>query len=478
LQTRSRQILFDPGTEYFGGVGLMTGKLPVSPDFYGQLLQQMAEGVSLCGPDWRIIYTNPAMDRMFGYDPGEMVGQSAAIQNAYASEEMRQRMAGLRRAVAETGAFRGEWRNRRKDGSLFSTIWRVSPLDLDGETHWLCIQEDITAERQAQEAQRQTEAPLRAAVAAGRMAVWQLKAGAEAMSQSPELNRLLGDPDDAHPGTMELRTRYLPGEYDRVQELARQAWERGERFFEAEFQYRRPDGEARWLLLRAEILVDADAAPTEAVGVLMDVTDRKAAEDRLRLLAGEVDHRANNLLTVALATVRLSRAESVDELRNVIVGRIDALARAHQLISMGKWEGADIRRLVEDELRPFRADGNAVASGPDLLISGAAAQSLAVILHELATNAAKYGALSAETGRVEVTWRTSPEGGLNLRWTETGGPAALAPSRKGFGTRVIERTVVDQLHGQAELHWLKSGLDCVLYLPPQFLVAGAPLKAV
>jgi PAS domain S-box-containing protein len=334
---------------------------------------------------------------------------------------------------------------------------------------------DITAEKRAIERLEQSEARLKLAIDAGRMGVWAGQSGGEWLEGSPELNRVLGYPEDTvRLSVAELRERYLPGEYERVQEAARQALADGQRRLEVEFKYARPDGEIRWLLLRAEITLDEAGVPSGAIGVLMDVTERRSAQERVELLAREVDHRANNLLTVALATVRLSTAPDAADLRDVIAGRIDALARAHALIADSKWHGADMRRLVAEELAPFRTDHNIAMEGSELAISGGAAQSLGMVLHELATNAAKYGALSNH-GRVEVSWWPSREGGLHVRWLERGGPPVTPPKRRGFGTRVIERTVTDQLGGSAEVNWLPTGLECRLYIPPQRLSIGSPL---
>jgi PAS domain S-box-containing protein len=337
-------------------------------------------------------------------------------------------------------------------------------------TRYVGTLQDITARKAAEAARAQAATRLRLAIDAGRMAVWQVDAE-RGVTPSPELNRMLGFPDDARPSIRELAKLTLPGELERVRETAEAAQARGERFFEAEYRIRRTDGEVRWLLVRAELVPEADGLSRSAIGVAMDVTDRKDSEERLKLLAREVDHRANNLLTVVLGTVQLSQAETAEALKNVLAGRITALGRAHQLLSEARWEGADLRRLVEEELLAFSLGEAArvTLGGPDVALSPAAAQALAMALHELATNAVKYGALSVPAGCVAVNWTRPTAGALSIRWTETGGPLVAAPSRRGLGTAMLARALSGPLGGRTKLDWRPEGLVCDLELPASAL---------
>lgn len=195
----------------------------------------------------------------------------------------------------------------------------------------------------------------------------------------------------------------------------------------------------------------------------------REAEERLQLLAREVDHRAKNLLAVVHGMVRFTRAPTVREFVAALVGRIQSLARAQEVMSKGHWEGADLTLLVEEQLAPFSGgEANRVAmEGPRLSIAPLAAQSVAIALHELATNGSKYGALSVRGGRVEITWEVDQKGWLCLRWRETGGPAVKKPSRRGLGTTIIERMFRTQLHGQVRFDWGSAGLLCEIRIPPR-----------
>ena len=163
------------------------------------------------------------------------------------------------------------------------------------------------------------------------------------------------------------------------------------------------------------------------VEIARDISERKRKEELLDLLAREVDHRSKNLLALVQATVHLTQAETVAELKAAITGRLQALSNAHTLLAQSRWEGADLHRLIAEELSPYCEDGErrAQIKGPSLLLEPMTAQSIAVAVHELTTNAVKYGALSASAGRLQIDWERPGAGGLLLRWTEAGGPPSF-----------------------------------------------------
>ncbi|CAN7214522.1 PAS domain-containing protein [Phenylobacterium sp. LjRoot225] len=200
-----------------------------------------------------------------------------------------------------------------------------------------------------------------------------------------------------------------------------------------------------------------------------DVTDKVDAEERLKLLLQEVDHRANNLLAVAQSIVNLTKANSVEELRRNVLGRIGALARAHQLLSDSRWRGADLQTLVEVELRPYTLGdvARAYVQGPGVSLSPPEAEGVSMAIHELATNSAKYGAFSTPAGRVEVVWTLDSLGARHIRWREDGGPPVVTPDRKGFGTRLLERALAALPGGRTQLFWRPEGLVCEFHLPPK-----------
>jgi two-component sensor histidine kinase len=199
----------------------------------------------------------------------------------------------------------------------------------------------------------------------------------------------------------------------------------------------------------------------------------RASQEHQQLLAREIDHRSKNLLALVQTILRLTRAQTVTEYARAAQGRIAALGRAHTLLSQARWEGADLGRLVSEELAPHRgtAADRVVVEGPALPLAAQAAQSLAMAIHELATNAVKYGALSSPAGRVAVHWAWRGDS-LEMHWREQGGPSVHRPGKEGVGMSVVERSVVQQLEGVIRFAWNPDGLHCTLTAPRRTLQRG------
>ena len=166
-----------------------------------------------------------------------------------------------------------------------------------------------------------------------------------------------------------------------------------------------------------------------------------------------------------LATVHLTQADTPGGFKHAIEGCIQALANVHRLFVDSRWRGAEIHSLVADELVAYSQEGHVQIDGPKVLLEPNVAQAIAVTLHELATNAAKYGGLSAPEGKVRVEWSHAADGRLVLRWTETGGPPVKPPTRQGFGTRVMDSMIRGQQKGEIRLDWRAEGLACEIAVP-------------
>jgi PAS domain S-box-containing protein len=236
---------------------------------------------------------------------------------------------------------------------------------------------------------------------------------------------------------------------------------------EQEVHIERPDGVRGVALVNIEAVKDGDGNVVGAVNCFQDITERKRTETQIVNLAHEAEHRTKNILFTVQATVRLSHADTVDNLKQLIQGRIDALAKVHALFVESQWVGAELRGLVTQELLPYgdTTETRVRIDGPAAMLEPYAAQAMAISLHELATNAAKYGALSAAAGRVEIAWSCTENGRLSLRWVESGGPPVAPPTHCGFGTRIMENIIRRQLGGEVHFDWREQGLACEITLP-------------
>jgi PAS domain S-box-containing protein len=230
----------------------------------------------------------------------------------------------------------------------------------------------------------------------------------------------------------------------------------------------RGDGSRAVALVNITPFKDHNGNILGAVNCFQDVTERKQSERQITTLAGEAEHRTKNILATVQAAVHLSHSDTVDGLKDAIEARIGALAKLHALFVRSRWTGAELSSIAHQELAPYLREGEhrVRIHGPHLLLTPNSAQAVAMILHELSTNAAKYGSLSVAEGQIEVTWPRAAEGQLILRWIESGGPPANKPTREGFGTSIIDR-MIGQLNGQIHRDWRAQGLACriVLQLP-------------
>jgi PAS domain S-box-containing protein len=241
-------------------------------------------------------------------------------------------------------------------------------------------------------------------------------------------------------------------------------FDKGIKSYETEFRIVRPDGEVRWLFGTAAATLDKTGRVIRVSGVTVDITERKRAEERQNLLTREVDHRAKNALALAQSIVRLTRGESVKAYMEAVEGRIGALARVHTILSLSSWQGAEMTKLVGEELAPYFGGDQIALSGSSVQLQPATAQTLAMALHELVTNSAKYGALSTVTGRLAINWKVETDV-LKMLWEERNGPAVAEPVSRGFGTRSVIASIESQLGGHAEFDWRSEGLICRLSVP-------------
>ncbi|WP_229168373.1 PAS domain S-box protein [Bradyrhizobium altum] len=241
---------------------------------------------------------------------------------------------------------------------------------------------------------------------------------------------------------------------------------RGERIDHFETVRRRKDGSSIVVSLTVSPVRDAHGNIVGASKIARDITEQKRAQEQIGILAREAEHRSKNILSNVQAIINLSQSDTSEGLKEVISGRIQAMANVHSLFVETRWIGAEVSAIAKQELAPYLDEyGTRVRmDGLQTMLEPTAAQAMAVVLHELATNAVKYGALSNKRGRIELAWSRTEDGQLMLRWTELGGPRVDAPQRKGFGSRLIEGTI-SPLGGKVLFDWRAEGLLCEIAVP-------------
>jgi PAS domain S-box-containing protein len=422
-----------------------------------------------------IPWTNSAAGEMLGEQPGwaALTGQTQAQYQGFGwadavhPDDAASTIEAWNAAVGRGGPFIFEHRVRRHDG-----VWRdfliraVAALEPDGSIReWIGVHTDITERKRAEERLRESEARFRAMADSAPAPVWMTSAagGVEFVNEAfaafagVEAEALLSDSwiGLVHPE-------------DIVEVGARRAAARAELLaYSFEARFLRGDGAYRWLSANARPRIDQDGQFQGYIGMAMDVTETKVAEARQRLLINELNHRVKNTLASiqSIARQTLRPDETPPHVRERLIDRLLAMSAAHDILTRESWEGASIDEIVRQGLRPFVDEGEPdriAISGPALRVGASAALSLALAVHELATNAVKYGALSAPDGRVAIAWEDIGGGRGVLRWTESGGPPVSPPTRKGFGARLLDGGLAADLGGRPKLSFAAEGVRAVL----------------
>jgi PAS domain S-box-containing protein len=370
-----------------------------------------------------------------------------------------------RHSLATGTSFEMTFPLKGADGKFRPFLTRVVPIRDDSGTvvRWFGTNTEIEAVQVAQQALQQRTAELESLYDSAPIGLAVVSRDYRYLRVNRELAAINGVPAEQHIGRT-LR-EVLGEEGSRIEPIIDQVFATGAAISNLEFSGRSlaEPGQLRHFL--AGFYPNADEHGTVAAvgGWVIEISERKTAEERETLLAREVDHRAKNLLAVVQSVVQLTDAADVAMLKEGIIGRIQSLARAHSLLADARWDGAQLEILAAEELEPYRGASGAriTVDGPPLLLRPAAAQSIAMVLHELATNAAKYGALSTAGGQLEVAWRRTGDS-VELQWRESGGPAVTPPASSGFGAKIIRTSVERQLHGKFEQDWRPEGLHCTI----------------
>jgi PAS domain S-box-containing protein len=419
---------------------------------------------------WRldgvIEFWNAGAERLYGFSPGEAVGRSShsLLQTKFPVELIE-----LHSQLRNDRYWSGELRHICKDGR---EVIVDSRMQLFSDDTVLEVNRDVTEakalineRRQIEHALRESEQRLRwfaSIVESSDDVIISKNLDGIIISWNKGAERIFGYtaeeaigqpitiviPEDRHDEERQILTRIR----------------RGERIDHYETVRRRKHGSLITVSLTVSPVKDAEGKIVGASKIARDITEQKRSQEQIATLAREAEHRSKNLLATVQAAVNLSQSETSDGLKRAIEGRIQALANVHSLFVKSRWIGAELSAVARQELTPYiqKNEARVRIEGPEVLLEPNSAQAIAVTLHELATNASKYGALSATEGQIEVKW-SHTDGRLILLWTETGGPPVKTPTRQGFGGRII-KGMIEQLKGTTRFDWRQGGIVCEITL--------------
>ena len=418
----------------------------------------------------RVTRWNAGAERILGWREAEMLGDAAHVVLTPEDRAIGRPETDMALALRDGRASEERW-HLRKGGERFWASGELMPLtDKDGtQLGFLKILRD-SSERNADRAALSTaQDQLRLAVAAGDIGIFDYDPTIGDLSWDARVCALFGFPPDA-PVSYDVFLNVLhPDDRDRVDRAVQAALDpAGGGTYDISYRtIGLTDGAERWIAARGQVIF-AEGRAVRFAGTVRDISDIKQAEEHQRLLTGELQHRIKNTLAMvqAIANQTLRGASDIDAAREAFAGRLISLGRAHDILTQASWTAAPIAEVIEGALciHHHASAPRIWISGPKLLLAAKPALSLALVLHELATNAAKYGALSNESGFVELRWHVVHEGAgprFCLTWTEHGGPPIpSAPTRRGFGSRLIERSFTSEVGGNVTLTYAPTGLVC------------------
>jgi PAS domain S-box-containing protein len=420
-------------------------------------------------PAGTVLSVNQFGAQALGYNDTELVGQTVfKIIHEEDREAAQQRLALCMRDPSTT--VKGEIRKVRRDGSVLWVRETARAVQTpDGRTVVLIVCEDTTERKRAEALLKESKTRLSDALAAGLVVAFEWDARTGRSQRSDNAEHIMGFAEggrfiqQVHPEDRENFRNHMRGLSPDNPSYA------------LTFRFVRPDGRQAWLEETAKGEFDSAGKLSRISGLTRDITERKELEDHKNTLISELDHRVKNVLATVLTVASRTQetSSSMGEFVAALEGRIKSMAITHQLLSQRRWQGIPLGELVRHELEPYITTSDAGVDGPDVELSAEAGQTLAMVFHELATNAAKFGALSLRSGRVSVRWNFRRNGHaeslLHIQWEESGGPDVIPPTRSGFGASVVRELIPYELGGAVDLMYLPEGVCCKMEIPAHWL---------
>jgi PAS domain S-box-containing protein len=451
-----------------------TEALRKSEGLKGAILSASLDSIVTIDRDSRIVEWNAAAERTFGYSREVATGQDMTelIVPAEAREAHR---AGMLRYL-ETGIGpvlnkRIEVEGLRCDGSRFPIELAISPIDIGGAALFTAFIRDISARKRSELVLLESEQRLRATYENASAGIGEVDATGRFLRVNERLCLITGYPREELLGRTIFEITH-PEDREHDREYFRRQVEGRLDAYRLEKRYLHKSGRAIWIDVSASVVRESSGAFSYGIRVVDDITERKNAEIHQRLLVNELNHRVKNSLAVVQAIISqsLKAADSPKALSQALEARIVALANAHDVLTKSNWEAADLTEIIRSALRPHDRDPTPFKIvGPALRIKPKPALSLSLAIHELATNAAKYGALSTPNGRIDLTWHITDghERSFHMQWKESGGPPVAQPTQKGFGSNLLERALAADLGGRIAMSYFASGLVCMIDVPTE-----------
>lgn len=454
-----------------------------------EILERLPVAVCICDRDGSIVQYNRRAVEIWGRapKPGETHEHFTSHTRYFSAdgERLSETLAGK---VLRTGepVRNEEIVVERYDGSRVAVLIDIDPLrDAGGNMLGAvtCFQ-DITERKNIHQALQQSQQDLRqqeqrwnATYEHAAIGIVEIDAEGRFLRVNESICDITGLSREELLG-WRLFARTHPDDRDVDEELYRRQVKGEIGFYSIEKRFVRRDGRVIWCSIRSSTVRDPAGRFLYGVRVVQDVTARKEAEDRQKLLMDELNHRVKNTLATvqSLAAQSARGVSSPEEFRRAFEGRLLALSQAHDQLTRRHWSSADLRAIVTAAVGPYLTAGEdrIAIGGGDVTVTPRVALTLAMVLHELTTNAVKYGALSTASGRLDVTWRLVQKPAqpalLMLDWRESGGPPVAMPQRRGFGSRFIEESVKTELQGAAVLQFDPGGLCCRMQVPHEIAV--------